>query len=195
MTTHTRQTSLYTLRVTTGAHADQVADAFLRASLLPNGVQDHGPLHVGFRTTDDAAATALATAALEAAGLTHVETTLTTGLGVHRRLVAVQDAQPATPPAMVNCIQIGHNYGPHPLTDVCMVPTPAPATEEERQAWLAAHPHFPAEQRHRIRRDGDWLACETCGPDAPGLYAPARVNRCECSILQGVTCRSCRGGL
>lgn len=27
-------------------------------------------------------------------------------------------------PRMVNCIQVGHNYGPHPETDHCMVAVP-----------------------------------------------------------------------
>jgi len=31
---------------------------------------------------------------------------------------------------LVNCIQVGHNYSPHPLTDVCMVPVPVTTTEE-----------------------------------------------------------------
>lgn len=134
MTTHTRQSSLYTLRVNTASQAAALA------AVLPV-IQDHGPTHVGFRAADDTDATEQATAALHAAGLDHVAATLTTGLGAHRRDVAVQDA----------------------------------TTWEEQQtavaAFSTAHPHFPADQRHTIRRDGATLVCLTCGPDS-AIHAP-----------------------
>lgn len=85
-----RRTSLYTLHLPSAIDADRAAAAL--TAVYGRGLQDHGPMHIGFRATDDTAATQVATAALEAAGLADVHATLTTGLGVHQRYVAVQDA-------------------------------------------------------------------------------------------------------
>lgn len=40
-------------------------------------------------------------------------------------LIAAYAEVLANRPPAVNCIQVGHNYGPHPLTDVCMNAHPA----------------------------------------------------------------------
>lgn len=44
--------------------------------------------------------------------------------------IAATDAIRAAEVQQVNCIQVGHNYSPHPFTDVCMNPVPAVAGEE-----------------------------------------------------------------
>lgn len=44
--------------------------------------------------------------------------------------VTVESVVPAPDePVLVNCIQVGHNYSPHPLSDVCMRPVPVPKVE------------------------------------------------------------------
>ena len=83
-----RRTSVYTLRVQTREQVDALA------AVLSAPISDHGDLALSWRDTDDASATAVATAALSAAGITG-PATLTTGLGVARRTVAVQDPEDA----------------------------------------------------------------------------------------------------
>jgi hypothetical protein len=79
----TRTRSTYTLYLTSQQATDRIAEA------LPV-VQDYGSRCVSFRADDDKEAMRTATDALAAAGETG-GATLTTGLGIHKRLVAVQD--------------------------------------------------------------------------------------------------------
>jgi hypothetical protein len=78
-TTHTRRTSVYTVR-------DLPAEAVeMLAAALRVPVSDRGEASVSYRASNDRSARGHALAALRTIGLPTSEATLTTGLGVHRR--------------------------------------------------------------------------------------------------------------
>lgn len=102
-----RRTSVYTLRVQTRQQVDALA------AVLSAPISDHGDLALSWRDTDDASATAVATAALSAAGIT-TPATLTTGLGIARRTVAVQDGETAEPAPVTLTFYAPGDLGEHP---------------------------------------------------------------------------------
>lgn len=85
------RSSVFTLEVQDPQAATKLA------GLLPH-VIDHGRVKVSFRARGDQEATRIATEALAAAGEVR-PAELTTGLGIHKRVVAVQDGRCPEHPA------------------------------------------------------------------------------------------------
>lgn len=154
--TQTRRTSNYTVRFANSPEGQGHAARFASALSVP--VQDHGATAITFRSADDASATETATAALSAAGIT-AQATLTTGLGVHRRTVAVQDEAPEPAPAET-FLALAHMGANHATK---------PGTYDPRTGFAAAlcRSTLPVSVEHGagekpVPADEDDLSCHSC---------------------------------